>query len=87
MVLMRSNNSRPRVADFLRVFLEGLLAPAVGGGAEERDEGGGAGGDDVVLVDLAVDQLGVVLERGAEETFAGDEEDDELGRSGWNCFQ
>lgn len=65
-------------ADFLGVFRNGFLAPAVGGGFEEGDERRGRGEEDAFR-DGAVHERGVGVEGGAEELVAGEEEDDEFG--------
>jgi len=67
------------LADFLGVFREGFLFPTIGCGLEERDERGRRGEDDA-NAGAAFEKIGFVAERGAVESFAGDEENDELGR-------
>lgn len=64
--------------DFVGVFGDGFLAPAVGGGFEEGDERDRRG-EENFAGDGAFEEGGVGLEGGGEEVIAGDEEDDELG--------
>ncbi len=67
------------VADALRIFRQLRLLPSIKSGAEECDESGGRSDDDLLL-DAMLNEAGILLQRGAEEDFSGQEHDDEFGR-------
>ena len=66
-------------SDLLGVGGDLLLAPAVGDGPQKRDQRRGRRDDDLHR-HAVLDERWIGLRRGADERFAGNEHDDELGR-------
>ncbi len=83
--LVESRAARPRLrylgegADLGGVLRQVLLPPSVGHRPQQGDQRGGRGQNDILL-HAGFDQRRVALQRGAEETFAGQEQDGEFGR-------